>query len=212
MGRWLWIFSHIVNYGCVMIRFPPSSQWDHNKGAIFLLIVAGIFFAMSIANGKVFLNYKTTYDLGEAARHWPIAKGEITLSKIETSFYVRGATKHLRGVKVEVYRPYVQYSYAPATPGIRVRHGNDILWGLIWSSTREQAEQHLARYPLHAQIEVRYDPNAPEIVVIEPGTDPNIAEEMNDVRFWLITNGSIGVLIAAFSICRILQRRKKAIA
>ncbi len=191
------------------LELPSSARWDRHIGSILLLIAAGVFFAMAVANGQVFLNYKTTFDLGEAARQWPIAKGKITLSKIETSSYVRGASKYSRGVTVEVYRPNVHYSYQPAA-GPQRRHGQDILWGLVWSSTREEAERLLARYPLHAEIEVRYDPNAPETVVIEPGTDPSIDEEMTHARFWLITNGSIGILLAAFSIVRILRRRKQA--
>ncbi len=185
---------------------PFSGILNRILGPILVLLVGGFFLAMASANSKVYFNFRSTYELGEAARHWPLAKGRVIHAKVETSSYVRGSSKYSRKVTVEVFRPALQYDYAPEVPGPRLRRGSDVLWGLGWLHEREKAEAILTRYPVGSEIQVHYDPRDPQTAVIEPGSDPNVVEEMQQALQWLAINGSIGLLLAGLSLRRIRQR------
>ena len=69
----------------------------------------------------------------------------------------------------------------------------------------EEVGRQMSRYPVEAEIQVRYDPREPQ-TAIEPGTYPSIAEEMRDAFRWLGINGGIAHLLVGFSIRRIVQR------
>ena len=93
----------------------------------------------------------------QQARSWPVAEGRITSSRVHDFVGSRGGRQ---------YSPKIEYLYSP--DGLRHYRGTRITFGDYASSTRNDAESILSRYPVGSRVPVFYDPRCPRVSVLEP--------------------------------------------
>ncbi len=94
-----------------------------------------------------------------ASLDWPVADAVITASEV-----VRSRSSNDSG---PTYRPEVSYDYSvdgASLSGDRISFG-----GAVSSSNQSWARSVVARYPVGGQVQVRYHPDDPSLVVLEPG-------------------------------------------
>lgn len=93
-----------------------------------------------------------------AAQHWLTAPGKV----IETNVRRHGVS----GGRNAWYTPEIAYSYSAQGSE---RRGSRLTFGMPTARTRGGGEAMLARYPVGAEVQVRYDPDNPDESVLEPG-------------------------------------------
>jgi hypothetical protein len=98
--------------------------------------------------------------LVRAARHWREAPGKVVASQVQRRDLGASTTQ------TAYYVPQVSYAYVV---GGREHQGSRLRFGMPSARTRGGAAAMLARYPAGAEIKVRYDPDAPDQSVLEPG-------------------------------------------
>lgn len=105
----------------------------------------------------------TASNLREAARSrsWPVTKGRISRSELETVRLSPGAR---RGATVTAYRPLIEYEYR--VDG-RDYHSQCVRLGATRATTAERAGAELAAFAVGSTVEVHYDPHAPERAMLE---------------------------------------------
>jgi len=132
---------------------PPTSPHLFGRATRALLPITA-FLLMQF--GLFLWATATDVAMGEASLGWPVARGVIAASEVETEER-RGGPR---------YRPRIIYGYAIAAhpyAGRRVRFG-DI--------ESVEAEEIVARYPKGKDVQVRYAPDDRQLAVLEPGADP----------------------------------------
>lgn len=98
-----------------------------------------------------------------ASSAWPSVQGEVTESKVETK--VERVKKNERWQNRRTYWAKVHYSYsvdgAPYS-GAKVSFGE-------YGGKEKDARQIVKRFPKGKSVDVYYDPEKPEMAVLEPG-------------------------------------------
>jgi len=97
----------------------------------------------------------------ESAKSWARSPGRILASRVEMRQAGTGRGSYA------YYVPLVSYTYAAAG---REREGTRLRFGMPTFRSSAGAEAALASYPQDAEVEVRYDPNAPDESVLDPST------------------------------------------
>lgn len=149
-------------------------------GGLAALVFLGIgFFLLSKA-----MHYRR---MAAAAVQWPVVEGVVVAAEV-----IKRTSKSED--EFDSYIPRVGYAYTVNGIGYEgdvVRIGLEDL-GYI---KEKQAHDHLARYPAGATIAVRYDPQKPEIAVLEIG-------QVGAARYLLAGTllGGVGVGAIVFAI------------
>lgn len=91
-----------------------------------------------------------------AYRDWPTAPGKITSSRVKYDAPVDDPDYS------HAYQPDVHYQYTVAgVPYSSVGFAGDDMW------REDDAQRMVDRYPLHAEVRIYYDPDAPRFSMLE---------------------------------------------
>lgn len=124
-----------------------GSSWTTGLiGAAFLIVGLGVALFLGLP----------TLERARASTQWPEAPGQITVSSIRTQVNKGKRT----------YWAEVDYEY---TVNGSQHTGNTVSFGAARNSNRQLVEKVVDRYPLGHAVKVHYDPEAPEVSVLEPG-------------------------------------------
>lgn len=135
-----------------MPELSPTQRTRNQRAVIsrivgvFALVAATILLPVSAGDWK----------RGGDSAGWPRAAGSITSSEVQTD-YVRRRT---------VFRPVIKYRFKV---GDRELTGNRPFFGSTSFAKEEEAREFASKYPAGKTVEVRYQPDQPEISVLEPG-------------------------------------------
>ncbi|SEB70419.1 Protein of unknown function [Beijerinckia sp. 28-YEA-48] len=170
---------------CVLERDPPSGM---GKGcligfaalALFALVVwylvtnATRLLGDHLPNGNapatvfaicfgllLLLAFVAGYRASRAAANWPVVRGRIITSEVETIHKMED------GRSRTAYAPAVEYTYQ--VRGLDY-HGRQIKFGIGVSGARGFAEKTIAHYPLGSDVDVHYDPANPSNAALENPT------------------------------------------
>ncbi len=99
--------------------------------------------------------FSRTRRLGQAALSWPLATGVVKSSEI-SEYKTKGGRQFMASVTYDYTVDGSTYS------GNRLRFGH-------YAGAKAAAEADVAKYPVGAPVEVRYDPQTPQTSVLEPG-------------------------------------------
>ena len=119
--------------------------------AVFFFL---IFFGVGV--GLSYWGWTILQD-ARASASWPSVQGQVTSSVVDRSTDSEGGTS---------YSPEVDYEY---TVNDQRFSADRIKFGENSYSSRRQAEDVVARYPVGQTVAVYYDPVEPETAVLEPG-------------------------------------------
>ena len=117
---------------------------------IFVGIIATIYGSIVLKNAS-------------ASSAWPSVQGEVTESKVEKK--VKRVKRDGRFETKTTFLANVQYSYSvDGTPysGGKVSFGD-------YGGEQKHAREIVGRYPKGKAVDVYYDPEKPEMAVLEPG-------------------------------------------
>ena len=126
-------------------------------GLIFGVICTGVGFCVVYFFGLPMLREAT------ASSNWPTTDGVVTVARVESKRERRdGKTRTM-------YWHHIEYRYEV--------NGEKLTGDRVWtsdggssSSMSSFAEQAVAKYPVGREVKVHYDPAAPAVCVLEPGT------------------------------------------
>ncbi|WP_375768009.1 DUF3592 domain-containing protein [Archangium gephyra] len=116
-----------------------------------LLGVALLVFGGLLAFGGGRMVYRA-----RASEHWPVARGSVLSSKVET----------LRSRRAVSFRPHVRYSYTVGAEGYT---SETIAFGALDTGNVQEANDYVRRFPAGAPVELRYSPEDPSLACIECG-------------------------------------------
>jgi hypothetical protein len=102
--------------------------------------------------------------MGMASQSWPTAEGKILSSRIQSR-----RDRDSSGRATTMYTAKVDYEYQV---GERQFRSQRVQYGLFSSSARNQARDVMERYPQGRAVKVRYNPDSPEVAVLDPGAHP----------------------------------------
>jgi hypothetical protein len=121
-----------------------------------------------------------------ASRAWPVAAGEIVVSTVDVprTHDSDDATDCTARIRYRYRVAGKDYESDSVTPG-----GGAML-------RRQFAEELVTRYPLGAQVDVTYDPQAPQSAVLEPANTDNLAPQV----VFLIVFAAIATVLAVHAI------------
>jgi len=94
-----------------------------------------------------------------AAQRWPVISGVVTSTNMEVKPSRLG----------HYYEPHISYTYTVAGTTYK---GELRRFGESDYSIRSSAEARLARYTVGAPVKVHYDPNDPDLAILELGLSP----------------------------------------
>lgn len=98
-----------------------------------------------------------------ASSSWPTVTGTVTASDVERQRSRSGTRRNRRKTS---YRANVAYEYSVD----ETKYASDqVSFGEYASSNPNFAQQIVNRYPKGKRVEVHYDPQQPEVAVLEPG-------------------------------------------
>jgi hypothetical protein len=132
-----------------------------NLPANFALLCGGFFFLITLGIGVALLvlSARSKQKAG-ASLQWPATPGTVILSEIRQS-----SNTDDDGHTTYSYYPHVEYSYTVA--GQTYTCKQIAFGGVVGHGTPQNAQATLAKYPLHAPVQVYYDPGKPEDAVLE---------------------------------------------
>lgn len=129
----------------------------------FLAVAAMISGGVLLLVGVVFLGAAVgAIGLARASCSWPTVPGRVARSEIRTNRRANG----LPG-----FRTMVRYEYV--VDGEEYE-GREVTAGEFPYRSARGATRRLAPYPVGALVTVRYDPNEPEIALLEPGVSVDV--------------------------------------
>lgn len=123
-------------------------------GLIFILVGLGICgFGLSILNK------------GHSSLSWPISEGTIVHSDIDKKW---SSAKHESGRKIwrHKYSSDIHYTYKVKGNSYRA---NNIRLLKFWTSSKQEVENEVKKYPKWKKVKVYYNPNDPKDAMLEPG-------------------------------------------
>ena len=157
--------SYAVAAFAVSIFAPDMAFADSaiDRGAKPYFVLGGFLAALVFLSiGFVLLSRAIRYRRAAAAAvQWPVAEGVVLAAEV-----VKRTSKS--DDEFDSYIPKLRYAYT--ADGIRCE-GDVVRIGLadLGYFNETQAHDHIARYPVGATIAVRYDPQRPQIAVLEIG-------------------------------------------
>jgi hypothetical protein len=128
------------------------------KNIIFALIFISVGVGVSIYGNHILKNAKASTD-------WPTVEGQVISSEVEMHRDTSGTGRHRRSSTT--YHAEVLYEYT--IKGVKYS-SNRVSFGQHGSSNPTHARQIVSRYPPSKNVKVYFNPNKPEISVLEPGT------------------------------------------
>jgi len=134
---------------------------------------------------------------------WPTAPGTILESEVLAQAGMRATDERPTKRAGTSHRARVRYSYVA---GGAERFGTRIEVFQRYHPTPEEAAAQLAPYPAGAPVTVRYDPEAPERSVLEPGP-----EEFDNTYFFAFGGGFLVISIALSLVLRGLLRARTGV-
>lgn len=122
------------------------------------IIASLIFGLVFIIGGWLFYKHvsQTIIDEANASESWPIAQGVVNFSNIETSISDGD----------EMYCIDLLYVYTVQGENYK---GNRISTVSVSTSSLSEVEKEIAKYPVGEFVSVYYNPDAPNISMLEPG-------------------------------------------
>lgn len=120
------------------------------------LIISVVFFVAGLMAYQHLT--KPIAEEAEAAKNWPTAEGKITFSELNRTRNNEGA---------DMYSAMVEYDYVVDgnkynSSGIKTLDGS--------TSSKSSVKKQLRKYARGTRVTVYYDPEYPDIAVLEPGT------------------------------------------
>ena len=132
----------------------------HSTIANIILAVLG---SLSVIGGLGALYwFQRTRRFSQECRDWPSARGKVVVSEVREI-----DTTDDDGKTDTSYSPRIEYEY---TVGSETHRGSRIQFGGPWGGSEVGALSYVERYPLCAEVEVAYDPAAPERCTLERET------------------------------------------
>lgn len=125
--------------------------------------------------------------MGLASRRWPKVQGRIESSEIETTYRQSHDSTS--------YAPSIAYSYS--VDG-KVYWGRGISSG-DHSGSRKRAERIVAKYFCGLAVEVSYDPEDPNLSLLEPGFAP--------ASLWIFLMGAVFTTAAILGFLGIIGKQ-----
>jgi hypothetical protein len=126
-------------------------------------LILGVLGAVSVIGGLgMFYWFQRTRRLSQESRDWPSARGKVVVSEVREI-----DTTDDDGKTDTDYSPRIEYEY---TVGSETHRGSRIQFGGPWGVSEAGARIYVERYPLDAEVEVAYDPAAPERCTLERET------------------------------------------
>lgn len=154
-----------------------------------MLRIMAVLLALTAAGaGIVVLSWTREIDrIGTESRSWPTVPGEIVESRLKEDT----DPDSIR------WSPQLSFRYEV---GARSLTSSRIAASLFYEG-REGAQAIVDRYPVGRQVEVHYDPAAPEVAVLETGTSPT-ASIFRFVAYSLFLPLPIVILVASFLVAK----------
>jgi hypothetical protein len=118
-----------------------------------------------------------------ASRDWPAAQGKVTKSELKSRLMGHGMS----------YTLDFSCDYAVGGRGYRLR---DVQFGTGRVSSRKLIEGFAEKYPVGSSVEVRYDPDDPQIAVLESSDE--MARNNRGLALSIFAAVATGVVIVAF--------------
>jgi hypothetical protein len=126
-------------------------------------IVLAVLGSLSVIGGLgAFYWFQRTRRFSQQCREWPSARGKVVVSEVRET-----DTTDNDGKTDTTYSPRIEYEYAV---GSETHRGSRIQFGGPWGGSEAGALRYVQRYPLGAEVEVAYDPAAPERCTLERET------------------------------------------
>jgi hypothetical protein len=128
-------------------------------GIVYGVILTGVGL---IIGGFLFLRDAT------ASRGWPVADGTVTSVRVTWS----GGTRSGMAVKKYFYQVRYRYQVEGRTlSGTRYSLGTGPTASRHFSTEEEARAEARERYPIGSRVEVHYDPENPELAVLQTGVN-----------------------------------------
>ncbi len=123
------------------------------------LLVVAVFAGVFLTIGWVFYNTGLeNVALGEESLEWPHVEGKVISSRVNVS---KGT-----GTKQDSYTPMVTYTF---TVNGSAYEGDQVAFGALYDG--RTAGQTVSRYQKGKTVKVFYDPEDPNVSVLEPGAE-----------------------------------------
>jgi hypothetical protein len=128
-------------------------------------MVKKMLFGVLIITGIVVCSWGFhLYIKAQNSKNWPATNGKFLSSKVESYWTRSGSSRRSR--RVRMYRAKVLYEYS--VDGIKYTSSKISFVGYN-SSKRNEVKSIVDKYPKNKSATVYYDPENPEIAVLQPG-------------------------------------------
>ena len=132
------------------------------QGGFFVVLIVGVIFT-AVGFCVVYFFGLPMLREAKASNSWPTCEGVVTVARVDSKQERRD------GKTTTMYSHHVEYRY---TVDDRELTG-DRVWitdGNSSSNMSSFAKNTVAKYPVGMEVTVHYDPAAPAVCVLEPGT------------------------------------------
>ena len=125
------------------------------KETIFLFIIGVCFVVVGI--GVLYSGVSSIKEANES-RNWPIITGLVISSQAHSQ-------KQQSDVDEVIYLAKIKYSYKVKET---IYNNDTVSFSQYRTSNRNYVQDELKKYPVGAKVDVYYNPNNPQIAVLEP--------------------------------------------
>ncbi|MBP86930.1 MAG: hypothetical protein CMJ64_09460 [Planctomycetaceae bacterium] len=134
----------------------------HRSGGFVVALVLGVVFTGVGFSVAYFLGLPMLRE-AKASESWPTTDGVITVARVESK------QERREGKTTTMYSHHIEYRYSV--------NDEELTGSRVWttdghssSSMSSFAKKTVQRYPVGKEVKVFYDPEAPAICALEPGT------------------------------------------
>ncbi len=159
-----------------LLRSHP--RWKRYVSPMTLLVVV-VSISSACFGTVLILDAVRMTETAEASMRWPRVRGTIVKSSVERHETTRRPRKNSVGPRRRVrYTANVEFRYvidgvehtgANVTFAGASKTTNDGTKAVVEYTKGEAAQEVVARYPVGSDVQVSYDPDRPELSVLEPG-------------------------------------------
>lgn len=159
-----------------LLRSHP--RWKRYVSPMTLLVVV-VSISSACLGTVLILDAVMLTETAEASRRWPRVRGTILKSSVERHESTRRPRKDSVGPRRRVrYTANIEFRYlidgverigANVTFAGASKTANEGTKAVVEYANAEAAQQVVERYPVGADVQVSYDPDRPELSVLEPG-------------------------------------------
>jgi len=165
----------LIVFSVIEISLLPLALLGYNPTTPGGMPLFGFFLplaGLAMAIGGV-LSYLRLRRMAVASRHWPKAPGKIISATVSTVHeHERGDTEGTISRTTKKYRADVQYAYRVGQLGF-ASAAITMGWTPLYGFARD-AEAVVAKYPVGTKVDVYYDPENPEVAVLQPGSKDGV--------------------------------------